>query len=265
MIATCREKLVGQVMATSISINGLDTNNLHYPQIMKRFEIEIERIRRIFAKELAAQYEANPPHYAPPDPNPVSELPSDESAKRRMLDHTVVCSVLCCCNESPNAGAAGQDLKQGCVHDVFQEADRALGWQSRYKSELSWNMRRNEPDDPPPTPFMHRDEGGNDTTEPSRYWQGRLGEVVDYQPGEGDVRRPDACIPADPTRPPNPVDNMDAVVEIKFGDDPPDYEQDNAYRTIAGSKKKYFKYRCGGPLREGEIGCDCNDPGWPSP
>ena len=264
MIATCREKLVGQVMATSISINGLDMSNPHYPQIMKRFEIEIERVRRIFAKELAAQYEANPPHYAPPDPNPVSELPSDETAKRRILDHTVMCSVLCCCNESPNAGAAGQELKQGCVHDVFQEADKALDWQSRYKSELSWNMRRNEPG-ATPTPFMHRDTNGNDTTERSHYWQARLGEVVDYQPSQGDVRRPDMCMPADPSRPPNPVDNMDAVVEVKFGDDPPDYEQDRAYTRIAGDKEKYFKYRCGGQLRDGEIGCDCNDPGWPAP
>ena len=32
MIATCREKLVGQVMATSVSINGLEMSNSHYPQ-----------------------------------------------------------------------------------------------------------------------------------------------------------------------------------------------------------------------------------------
>ena len=80
-----------------------------------------------------------------------------------------------------------------------------------------------------------------------------------------DVRRPDMCMPVDPDRPANPVDNMEAVVEIKFGDDPPDPDQDEDYRTIAGDKEKYFRYRCGGPLRDGEIGSDCNDPGWPSP
>jgi hypothetical protein len=136
---------------------------------------------------------------------------------------------MCCCNDHPATGQSEQDLKQGCAHQVLQAADKALGWKSRYKSELSWNMNRQTGE--APQPLMHRDARGRDTVEPSRYWQGRTGEVQDYKPGRGDVRRPDLLIVSDPGKPPSQV-TIERGVEFKFGRDRRNLSQDKAYRAI---------------------------------
>lgn len=182
---------------------------------------------------------------------PMAAANRPDAALRKALDDQVICAVTCCCADNPASGVSGQDLMQSCVHQVLAAADKLLGHKSRYKPEISWNMR-----DSPPTPFMHR-EGGADTTQPSTYWQGRAQrEVEGYQSGCGMVRRPDLVIVDDPCQPPGPG-NIERVVEIKFRGDKRDREQDNAYRKIAGDEDNYSVYRIEGTPADDEQTCDC--------
>ena len=104
---------------------------------------------------------------------------------------------------------------QGCMEQTFKKADQLLGFNSRYKPEISYDMTQTQT---PPLPFMHR-EDGQDTTEPSHYWQGRVQQEIDnYAAGRGMVRRPDLVIVNDPCQPPN-QSNIERVVEIKFQGD----------------------------------------------
>ncbi|MGI9283269.1 MAG: hypothetical protein ACR2PX_27065, partial [Endozoicomonas sp.] len=84
-------------------------------------------------------------------------------------------------------------------------------------------------------------------------------EVDGYRPGRGDIRRPDLVIVADSSKPPS-KDNIDQVVEFKFGQDKRDPFQDSAYENIAGKRNKYSIYRVGGPRKDREQGCNCQNP-----
>jgi len=175
-------------------------------------------------------------------------LPAE--ALLRAVDNRVLCTVMCCCSANPATGAAGQAQRQQCVHETFAAADRQLGYRSRYKSEISYNM-----DVEPPAPFMHR-EGGRDTTQPSTYWQGRArSEIEDYRGGQGLVRRPDIVIVDDVNVPPY-QSNIGRVVEMKFRGDAPDLEQDAAYRDIAGGALRYSRMMEGEP---GPDNCRCGE------
>lgn len=182
------------------------------------------------------------------------------AAVRKALDDKVICSVMCCCADAPAIGSDGCDLKQVCASEVFAAADKLLGNKSRYKSELSWNMLA----DPVPEPFMHRDASGANTTEPSRYWQGRAWDVEGYVPGKGLVRRPDLTLVDDPCVPPSQR-NVERIVELKFGADRRDREQDQAYAQIAGDPGKYQVMRSGGKLQRGETACSCPENRQPQP
>ena len=120
-------------------------------------------------------------------------------------------------------------------------------------------MQLEDPDGAPPTPFMHRDAQGNDTTYPSHRWQSRINEARGFKPNEGYIRVPDLTIVSNPKLPPA-WDNLDAIVEFKFGKDRRNFGQDKAYAKIAGDDEKYFVYRVGGPLEDGELGCNCDAP-----
>ena len=176
-------------------------------------------------------------------------------AARRAADDRLICLVMCCCDRTPGMGAAGQSLKQSCASAAFSAADRALGNRSRYKPEISYNMTES-----PPSPFMHR-VNGIDTTAPSTHWLGRAyGAIEGFRGGQGMVRRPDLTIVGDPCLPPS-QNNITRVIEMKFGSDARDDEQDRAYRRIAGDSTRYDIVRVGGTPGPGERGCDCSNGG----
>jgi hypothetical protein len=136
------------------------------------------------------------------------------------VDRKILCAVLCCCNLNPLIGSGDRNLRQSCVRETLDAADAMLGAQSRYKAEVSYNMRAR-----PPVPLMDKDEDGNLTTRPLRFGDiGRMvGRINRDNPGmrplgEKDIRRPDVVILKDPTRPPR-QDNLTRVVEMKFPGD----------------------------------------------
>jgi hypothetical protein len=180
-------------------------------------------------------------------------------AQRKAVDDKLFCATMCCCLKSPGVGASGQNLYQSCVDGVFRSADEALGWKSRYKSEISYVM--NPPSSPGvPMPLMSQTSGI--PTKPTDYWQGRARDQLGdgWIPGTGMVRRPDITIVTDPCQPPV-QGNIERVVEMKFAGDLNDPEQNAAYQQIAGSKSGYSVLRAGGPPQGREQQCDCNDEG----
>jgi hypothetical protein len=180
-------------------------------------------------------------------------------AARKLVDDKLFCAVMCCCQKSPGTGAAGQNLYQSCVDSVFSSADQALGYKSRYKSEISYVMA--PPLDPSvPAPLMSQTSGI--PTKPTDYWQGRAREQLGdgWVPGLGAVRRPDITVVKDPCLPPT-QDNIERVVEMKFGADPNDPVQNSAYERIAGDRNKFGVMRAGAPAQENEQQCDCDDEG----
>lgn len=177
----------------------------------------------------------------------LKELPADE------VDRKLLCGIMCCCRDSPAISAkTGQNGHQECVKQTLNSADKAMGWKSRYKAEVSYDMITDEV----PQPLVHRDENGNDTTEPSGHWQTRAGQIQGYRRNRGHVRRPDVVIVKDPNRPPY-QDNIEKVVEMKF-DDPWNTEQQKAYEMIAGDPEKFVSMR-------DKTDCDCNNGGDPVP
>ena len=185
--------------------------------------------------------------------------PRPDPDSRKAIDDALICKVGCCCLSNPLTGSTNQNLMQGCMEQTFKKADQLLGFNSRYKPEISYDMTQT-----PPLPFMHR-EDGQDTTEPSHYWQGRAQQEIDnYAAGRGMVRRPDLVIVNDPCQPPN-QSNIERVVEIKFQGDNRDVKQDAAYRDIAGEDDKYSIFRIGAAPKDDEQGCDCGQQTQPEP
>jgi hypothetical protein len=177
--------------------------------------------------------------------------PRLDPASRKAIDDALICKAACCCLNNPLVGGTNQDLMQGCMEEAFKNADKLLGYNSRYKAEISYDMTQR-----PPSPLMHR-ENGQDTTEPSQYWQGRAKqEIENYRKGRGMVRRPDLVIVDDPCLPPS-QDNIERVLEFKFRNDQRDDKQDAAYRRIAGDDDKYSIFRIGAPPKDDEQSCNC--------
>ncbi len=187
-----------------------------------------------------------------------SKIPADSAQKQAALDQSVICSVACCCNQYPSQGSADQNLYQACVHGVYATADAAMNYKSRYKPEVSFDMGLAS--DGIPRPLMHRDPNNPDSTEPSHNWMARINEVEAYKPGEGYIRRPDLIIVKNPAKPPT-TDNIEKVVEYKFGSDVRSPMQDIAYRRIAGGRKNYSIFRIGGKPQKTEQACNCKNPG----
>ena len=174
-----------------------------------------------------------------------------DPATRKAADDALICKLCCCCLNTPDIGVSEQRLMQNCMDKVFKSADKLLGFNSRYKSEISYDMTQS-----PPSPMMHRVEG-EDTTEASHSWMGRaFREIEDYVRGKGMVRRPDLVIVDDPCMPPT-QNNIERVVEIKFRNDKRDRGQDAAYKNISGNPKNYSIFRIGQTPNKDEQGCDC--------
>ncbi|MCB2263802.1 MAG: VRR-NUC domain-containing protein [Candidatus Thiosymbion ectosymbiont of Robbea hypermnestra] len=181
----------------------------------------------------------------------LAELP------RKEVDNKLLCEVMCCCAENPSVSGGGREMRQQCVHETLTAADAALGWQSRYKSEISYDMTAtDDAGRKQPRPLMHRDGQGRDTTRPSTWWQGRACEEIEgYRGGRGQVRRPDVVIVKDPSLPPT-RDNIVRVVEMKFKGDRLSRGQRSAYRQIAGGRRK-LDVMTEGPMPDATRTCNC--------
>ncbi|AKT37888.1 type VI secretion system tip protein VgrG [Chondromyces crocatus] len=119
-------------------------------------------------------------------------------------DDHFLCSIICWCSDTP--------LPQSCVTRKLRELDRASGGTSRYKAEVRYDMTQT-----PPVPIMSKREPWRPTTGNPK-----------------GCRSPDVVIVKDPSKPPT-QDNLEEVVEIKFGKDALGDEQRKEYRRIAGS------------------------------
>ncbi len=94
---------------------------------------------------------------------PDDVIPEVLDAMKQEIDDKVLYEVMCSCLNNPCTGSeAGTNQRQGCVSATLQAADEVLNHQSRYKPEISYNMDTN-----PPSPFMHSDESGQETTQKS--------------------------------------------------------------------------------------------------
>lgn len=146
------------------------------------------------------------------------------------VDKQVLCELMCRCNKAGNfrVGSDGRALKQQCVSMALQGIDDLVGNKSRYKPEISYDMRQ-----PVPAPIM-------DSRNPLRGhgwvpgWMSKHG----VPPGVGAVRRPDVIIVKNPNLPPTQA-NIERVVELKFPPDRLTQDQKDAYETIAGDKGKF--------------------------
>ncbi|AKT37885.1 type VI secretion system tip protein VgrG [Chondromyces crocatus] len=133
-------------------------------------------------------------------------------------DDHFLCSIICWCSDTP--------LPQSCVTRKLRELDRASGGTSRYKAEVRYDMTQT-----PPVPIMSKREPWRPTTGNPK-----------------GCRSPDVVIVKDPSKPPT-QDNLEEVVEIKFGKDALDWKQRKAYEQIAGDGVLFRV------LSPGECGC----------
>lgn len=154
-------------------------------------------------------------------------------------EREVLCKVFCHCKDNPKPSKEGRSGYQQCVEETLGALDAAMGGKSTLKPEVPYNMLTR-----PPTPI-------------SKHWmfhehlKPKRPDTTSYK--KGDVRVPDVVVLKDP-RSPATQNNLKAVVEMKFGDDPWDSEsmqQRSAdYREIAGPGADYWE------LDAKECGCD---------
>lgn len=173
-------------------------------------------------------------------------------ARNRALaaaDKRMLCAVLCCCAQQPVASQGGRNGYQTCADRTFSAAEEFMGHDSRFKPEVSYNMRT-----VPPTPLMERSLFGNLTTEAIDWDPGGIEHIKNrieqdgggpYQPGN--ARRPDVTIVRDPSLPPLGP-NISRIVDFKFGGDTMSGDQSRAYTEIGGRP----------PLVLDENECDCS-------
>lgn len=159
-------------------------------------------------------------------------------ARNRALaaaDQRMLCAVLCCCNNNPVVSDSGRNGYQTCADRTLSAAEQHMGNESRFKPEVSYNMRTS-----PPTPLMVRNRITGNLTTRTIPWdprgiphiQNRIGQDgTPYQ--QGDARRPDVIIVRNPELPPV-QGNISRVVEFKFGDDDFSDAQQQHYRAIGG-------------------------------
>jgi VRR-NUC domain len=168
-------------------------------------------------------------------------------------DKKVLCALLCCCAANPSPSASGATNRyQGCVTDTLNAAQNAMGGDSRFKPEVSYNMRAN-----PPEPLMERGLFGGLTTTPIPPTQGGFGQMNNRierdfpgvpPVGGTNTRRPDVVIVNDASRPPT-QDNISRVVEMKFPGDRAGAGQIDHYDSIGGK-----------PTEELDVNeCNCSD------
>jgi hypothetical protein len=165
-------------------------------------------------------------------------------------DKKVLCSAMCQCDNIPDVGKDGKQLKQGCVAGRLQALDQLLAHRSPYKQEINYDMTQS-----PPAPVM--DSAIATKGHPylpgwlRKYWGTEAEHAPAFKAGQGLIRRPDVVIVNDPARPPT-QDNIKQIVEMKFPPDTLSKPQAEAYREIAGDPNKLQKME--------PSDCDCDAP-----
>jgi hypothetical protein len=169
------------------------------------------------------------------------------------VDVKVLCVVYCCCKEDYRVGADGRALYDNCASETIGAADQMMGWRSRYKSQLSYNMRAT-----PLVPLVEKSTSGGLGTTPIPTTSGgrthMKNRIEKENPGQTplygkDTRRPDVVIVRDSTRAPT-LDNIVRVVDFKFGKEGYKEGQEESYRVMGGGRL---------PLTIDDNECDCGD------
>ncbi len=169
------------------------------------------------------------------------------------VDKKILCAVYCCCKANPNVGKDGQLLYDACVSETLGAVDRSMDGKSRYKSQLSYDMRKK-----PPQPLVERLRDGSLGTNPipntpggREHMKNRMEkESPGVVPSHGlDTRRPDVVIARNPYRAAT-VDNIARVVDFKFGGQGYSDGQKESYMAIGGGNE---------PLTIDDDECDCDN------
>ena len=188
--------------------------------------------------------------------------PIDDDIESRLA---IVCSFVCTCEEVPNRGRNGINLKQSCVDRGLLQLNESCD--TGIRVQVPYYMG-----DTPPSPLLVKDNEGQETTDAIPSFghainrirkikrdraQGILLPETEKNRVEGytrgDMRIPDAVVLRDPNGKPT-QDNMLGVIEVKFPPDDWGDGQREAYRRIAGGRDKLKLLtpdRCGckGPLQ----------------
>ncbi|WP_445009886.1 VRR-NUC domain-containing protein [Vreelandella stevensii] len=177
----------------------------------------------------------------------------------------IICSFVCTCEEVPNRGRNGINLKQSCVDRGLQQLNETCD--TGIRVQVPYYMG-----DSPPSPLLVKDDEGQETTEAIPNFghainrirrikrdraQGVLLTESEKNRAEGyargDMRIPDAVVLRDPNGKPE-QNNLLGVIEVKFPPDDWGPGQREAYEQIAGENHKLrllTPERCGcdGPLQ----------------
>jgi hypothetical protein len=143
----------------------------------------------------------------------------------------LLCEVVCHCNKNPTPSRReGRNGHQQCVEDTLNAMDTAMGGRSTIKAEVPYFVQES-----PPRPLSKR-WMFHDHLRPKR--PGNESYI------KGDVRVPDAVVLKTPEGPAT-QDNLKAVVEMKFKNDPWDSPEMRRrreyYQTIAGDDAEYWQ------------------------
>lgn len=184
------------------------------------------------------------------------------------VERNYLCAHICFAEKFPRISKAGAKLKQrACTLAIWAEEEaNHLIW--RYKAEVGYNMTKT-----PPMPIMSPKKG--EELRPSRFPLGRaagMGLFVkkDFEDSaKGRLRIPDCIVlkitdaeliklrmsGAGNFKKLIPIqNNIEKIVEIKFGNDRLSQDQIFDYRTIAGSDDKFNK------LRDTDCRCQFRNP-----
>ncbi|TFH85857.1 hypothetical protein EQG41_14690 [Billgrantia azerbaijanica] len=169
------------------------------------------------------------------------QCPLDNDIESRL---GIVCSFVCTCNEVPNQGRGGINLKQSCVDVGIQRLNEACD--TGLRVQVPYYMG-----DSPPSPLLLKDAEGRETREPIRNFGHAINRIIRMKRDgallsesaknrsegytRGELRIPDAVALRDPNGKPT-QDNLLGVIEVKFPPDDWGEGQERAYEEIAGDE-----------------------------
>ena len=174
--------------------------------------------------------------------------------KLRYIDQKALCSLACMCQHAPDISRSGQNLKQNCMARNLDTVNRIQPSKAYYKPEVSYDMTRR-----PPAPILESNPPAGQEPQKHGSWLGWLSKYWNnpdvgrpkYRPGAKQIRRPDIIIVDDPLK--SPVQsNIYQVVEVKFPGDSLHEDQEDDYKEIAGSSKRFV-------LLTVQDDCGCDD------
>lgn len=168
------------------------------------------------------------------------QCPLDNDIESRL---GIVCSFVCTCNEVPNRGRGGINLKQSCVDIGITRLNEACD--TGIRVQVPYYMGSS-----PPYPLLLRDADGEETNDPIGNFGHAINRIIrmkrdgalltetakNREEGytRGDMRIPDAVVLRDPNGRPT-QDNLLGVIEVKFPPDDWGPGQREDYEEIAGS------------------------------